>query len=82
MSYPECAGTWHHDLLPLQPLGAGRVLFSLMLSRWVDWQAAGKSLCGLYLRDIGWAYSCAMSWHNLDLTFDLSVLMLTLKIMS
>ena len=26
-------------------------------------------------------YSCAMSWHNLDLTFDLAVVTLTYKIL-
>ena len=24
-------------------------------------------------RDIGWSFRCAMSWYNLDFTFDLDV---------
>ena len=33
-------------------------------------------------RDIGWGCRCAMSWFDLDLTFDLAVMALSLKIMS
>ena len=52
-----------------------------------------KILSGLYLetvkcrklilgRDIGWGRQCAMSWCDLDLTFDLAVMTLSLKILS
>ena len=33
-------------------------------------------------RDIGWGCRCAMSWCDLDLTFDLAVVTLTYKILS
>ena len=33
-------------------------------------------------RDIGWGYRCATSWCDLDLTFDLAVVTLSLKILS
>ena len=33
-------------------------------------------------RDIGWGRRCAMSWSDLDLTFDLVVVTLSLKILS
>ena len=32
-------------------------------------------------RDIGWGCRCAMSWSDLDLTFDLAVVTLSLKIL-
>ena len=33
-------------------------------------------------RDIGWGCRCATSWSDLDLTFDLAVVTLSLKILS
>ena len=33
-------------------------------------------------RDIGWGCRCATSWYDLDLTFDLAVVTLSLKILS
>ena len=33
-------------------------------------------------RDIGWGCRCAMSWCDLDLTFDLAIVTLNLKILS
>ena len=33
-------------------------------------------------RDIGWVYSCAPSWYDLDVTFDLAVVTLTFKFLS
>ena len=33
-------------------------------------------------RDIGWGCRCAASWFDLDLTFDLAVVTLSLKILS
>ena len=51
---------------------------------------AGKSLSGLYLktvkcrklilsRDIGYGYRCATSWYDFGLTFDFTIVTLTLK---
>ena len=33
-------------------------------------------------KDIGWGCRCAMSWSDLDLTFDCAVVTLTYKILS
>ena len=64
-----------------------------MVSGWVGGQAAGKVWPGcisetvkcrklILGRDIGWGYRCATSWCNLDWTFDLAVVTLSLKILS
>ena len=36
----------------------------------------------IFGKDIGWGCRCAMSWCDLDLTFDLAVVPLTFKILS
>ena len=47
---------------------------------------AGKSWSGLYLKnceilDIGWGCRCVMSWCDLDLSFDIVIVTLSLKIL-
>ena len=84
----------HEDLpfITAQPLRAVGVLFSPMVSRWEGRQRekvcqfcisetvrCGKLILG---RDIGWGCKCATSWYDLDLTFDLAIVTLSLKILS
>ena len=73
-----------------QPLRVVRVLFSTMACGW----AGGKKVCLGCIsetircrkvklgRDIGWEVKYAMSWCDLDLTFDLIVVTLSLRILS
>ena len=71
-----------------QPLRAVGVLFSPMVSGWAGRRAggwaAGKSLFGLYLLvgTLVRGCRCATSWSDLDLTFDLAIVTLSLKILS
>ena len=80
-----------------QPLRAVGVLFSPMVSRWAGQRVSGQweKSCPDYIsetvrcrklilgRDIGWGvYRCATSWCDLDLTFDLAVVTLSLKILN
>ena len=52
-----------------------------MVSGWVDGQAVGPA--GKYLvGTLGRGCRCAMSWCDLDLTFELAVVTLTYKIFS
>ena len=76
----------------LQPLRAVGILFSPTVSGW-----AGGLLEKVYLacisetvrcrklilgRNICWQCRCATSWYDLDLTFDLAIVTLTLEILS
>ena len=72
------------SLFTPQPLRAVGVLFSPMVSGWLGGRAAEKVCPGCILetiryrklilgRDIGWGCRCAVSWCDLDLTFDLAV---------
>ena len=67
-------------------------LYSVRMGMWPGGRSEGKSLSELYLRnlkckmlklgrDIGWGCRCAASC-DLDLTFDLAVVRLSLKILS
>ena len=72
------------------------VLFSPMVSGWSGVRAGGRReiVCPgcisetvrcrklILGRDIGWGCSCATSWSDFDLTFDLAVVTLSLKILS
>ena len=68
------------------------VLFSPMVFGWVERRLGGwEKVCisetvrGTKLilsRDIGWGCRHAMSWCDLDLTFDLAVVTLSLKFLS
>ena len=69
------------------------VLFSPMVSRWAGGWSKGKVCPDCFSetircrklilgRDIGWGCRCAMSWCDLDLTFDLTIVTLTFKIVS
>ena len=74
-----------------QPLRAVRVLFLLMVSGWAGgWEKVcpgcvsepvrcRKLVLG---RDIGWGFRCVTSWCDLNLSFGLAVMTLTLKILS
>ena len=57
-----------------QPLRAIGVLFSPMVSGWAGGRVGGRRRLG--------GCRCAMSWSDLDLTFDLAVVTLSLKILS
>ena len=75
-----------------QPLRAVRVLFSPMVSGWAgeQWEKVCPDCISETVRcrklipgrDIGWGCRCATSLCDLDLTFDLAVVTLSLKILS
>ena len=87
MSYP-CVVTPQplRAVLPLQ------VLFSPWAFGWAVGLQEKACLSGIYEtmtcrklilgRDIGWGSGCATSWRDLDLTFDLAIVTLSLKILS
>ena len=63
-------------LFTAQPLRAVGVLFSPVVSGWVGGRSVGWAGGGkMFVR-------CATSWSDLDLTFDLAVVTLSLKILS
>ena len=84
-----------HVLIP-QPLKAVRLLFSPMVSEWVVGQLCGccekiypgciseTIRCRMLIvgMDIGWGCGYTTSWCDLELTFDLTVVTLSLKIIS
>ena len=56
-----------------------------MVSGWAGRRAAGKVCAGCISETVGTLVRgcrCAMSWSDLDLTFDLAVVTLTYKILS
>ena len=66
-----------------QPLRAVGVLFSPMASRWAGEQSGGRQE-KVFLGCISLVRicRCATSWSDLDLTFDLAVVTLSLKILA
>ena len=63
-------------LFTAQPLRAVGVLFSPVVSGWVGGRSVERAGGGKkFVR-------CATSWSDLDLTFDLAVVTLSLKILS
>ena len=56
------------------------VLISPLVSIWcLDGRAGGQYRKFILGRDIGWGCRCATSWSDLDLTFDLATVTLSLK---